>query len=273
MNEKEILKKYKDYLVARKFSLCYPNYISLFLKYCKEQNINYDNINQGILTDFLNHDKYSANTVNLFIKAGRSWNQFLCTPNDKNEWLKIKYVRTPKRKPDCLTEEDLKKIIKYICTYENRLITPVKADALICFMYYTGLRREELLTLKRENIDLNFNPCSLKIMGKGAKERWIYFSDKYSPKLKEKLINYFNSELEIDNAFNLTLSKLNYLVKKMNKCLTDRTIHPHLFRHSFARCLVDKGVPLTYVARVLGDSLQVAQIYVDPTENMVKAYF
>ena len=107
MNENEVLQNYKNHLVARKFSLCYPNYISLFLKYCKEQNINYDNINQGILTDFLNHDKYSANTVNLFLKAGRSFSQFLGIPDDKNEWLKIKYVRTPKRKPNCLSKSSI----------------------------------------------------------------------------------------------------------------------------------------------------------------------
>ncbi len=265
MEENEVLQRYHNYLIARKLSLCYCNYISLFLKYCQEHNITYDNINASILTDFLNHDKYSANTVNLFIKSGRHFYKFLGVLDDKNEWIKIKYVRTPKRKPEYINEEELKELSKHL---------PNKLSLVISFLYYTGIRREELLTLKRQNIELMKSPCTVKVLGKGAKERLVFFSEKYSPKLREKLVQYFQSEEEKTNAFNISLSQLNYLCRKVNKYSVGKHIHPHLFRHSYAKTMMSKGLPITYLSYMLGHSnITTTQIYVNPTEELIKAYF
>lgn len=265
MEENEVLKRYRDHLKARKFSLCYFNYISLFLKYCHEHNIDYNNINEGLLTDFLNHGKYSANTTNLFIKSGRHFYKFLGVSDDKNEWIKIKYVRTTKRKPEYINEEELKELSKHL---------PNKLALVILFMYNTGIRREELLTLKRQNIDLMQNPCTVKVMGKGSKERFIYFSGKYSPKLREKLMEYFQSEEEQTNAFNISLSQLNYACSKLNKYSIVTHIHPHLFRHSYAKTMMGKGLPITYLSYMLGHSnISTTQAYTNPTEELIKAYF
>jgi len=269
----ELLQKYKEYLLARKQSLNYYNIIKIFLNYLQDNNIEIQNITQETITKFFNsHSEYSNNTRNQFIKAGRNFFDFMRI--EVNEWKKIKYMKIQKRKPKFLSEEELKDIIKYYCTYENRLMRPDKADTFINFVYYTGLRKEEILKLKRADIDLKANPCVITIIGKGNKERRVYFSDKYSPQLKKKLKNYFAAEPEQNNAFNLTIGKINYFFRKMNKYLKDRGITPHLFRHSFGKYMESKGVPLTQISKLYGhSSLATTMIYLDPTEDMIKNTF
>jgi site-specific recombinase XerD len=271
----EILGKYKSFLIARKQSLNYHNIMRIFLGYLEEQKLDYQIITQEIITNFFNaHPEYEKRTLTQFIKGGRHfYSQFLQIPKEQNEWYKIKYFKGHKNTPKFLTIEELGEIISNFCTYENRLMPPNKARVFIKFVYMTGLRKEEILKLKRGYINLEINPCEIKIIGKGDKERFVYFSEKYSPKLKQELIDYFTSEPEKENCFNLTLGKLNYFFRKMNKYLIDRRISPHLYRHSFAKYLNDKGVPLTYIQSMLGHSnIQTTMIYLSPTTEQIKKF-
>jgi len=229
----EILEKYKSFLIARKQSLNYHNIMRIFLGYLEEQKLDYQNITQEIITNFFNsHPDYEKRTLTQYIKAGRHfYSQFLQIPKENTEWYKIKYFKGHKNTPKFLTIEELGQIISQFCTYENRLMLPNKARVFINFVYMTGLRKEELLKLKRADINLESNPCEIKVIGKGDKERFVYFCEKYSPKLKQELIDYFASEPETINVFNLTIGKVNYFFRRMNKYLVDRKISPHLFRH------------------------------------------
>jgi len=267
MSDDEVLQRYHDHLKARKYSLCYYNYISVYLKYCQEHNIDYLNINASMLTDFFNNNKYSSNSVNLHIKSGKHFGRFLGIPDEKNEWTKIKYVRTPKRKPEYISLETLEELCKHLSE---------KLALAFLFLYNTGIRREEFLTLKRQNIELNQSPCSIKVMGKGSRERFIFFSEKYSPKLREKVIEYFKSEGEKTNgnAFNISLSQLLYACRKLNKYSKGIHIHLHTLRHSFAKNMIRKNLPITYLMALLGHSnISTTQMYACATDELIKAYF
>lgn len=271
----KILIKYKEFLLARQLSLNYFNIMRIFFDYLDKQKIDYQVITQEIITNFFNsHPEYKKRTLTQFIKASRHfYSQFLEIPKEKNEWYKIRYFKGHKNTPKFLSIEELKEIIKYFCTYENRLMPPNKVDVFINFVYMTGLRKEEVLNLKREDINFEINPCEIKVIGKGDKERFVYFSEKYSPKLKQKLIDYFASEPQNINCFNLTIGKINYFFRKMNKYLKDRKISLHLFRHSFGKYLNDKGVPLTYIQSMLGhSSITTTMIYLNPTNEQIKKF-
>jgi integrase/recombinase XerD len=272
---KEILEKYKSFLIARKMSLNYRNVIRIWFSFLDEQKLDYQNLTQETITNFFNsHPEYEKRTLTQYIKAGRHfYTQFLEIPKEQNEWYKIKYFKGHKNTPKFLTIEELGELISKFCTYENRLMPPAKARVFIKFVYMTGLRKEELLKLKRTDINLEVNPCEIKIIGKGDKERFVYFSEKYSPKLKQELMDYFASEPENKNCFNITISKINYFFQKMNKYLVDRKISPHLFRHSFGKYLMDRGVPLTYISAMYGhSSINTTMIYLNPTNEQIKKF-
>jgi site-specific recombinase XerD len=273
MNEQ--LNNYKEFLIARKLSLNYYNSMRIFFHYLEEQKIEPLNITQETITKFINaNPQYKKNTLNQFITSGtHMYREFFQLTDDKNEWTKISYYKEHKNTPKFLSYDELQELIKYFRTYENRLIPHHKVDVFFTFIYMTGLRRAEIINLKRSDIDLNAEPAQIRVVGKGDKERFIFFSKKYSPKLKEKIIEYFSSEPENTNAFNITKWELIYMFKKMNKYLKDRKITPHLMRHSFGRYLVDKGVPITYISSMLGHSSIITTMrYISPLQDQIKRF-
>lgn len=262
MNEN--LTKYKEYLTARGISLNYYNIMKIFLDYVEKHNSDLHNINQEFITNFFNENPdYSRNTRNQFIKAGRHFYKFLGI--EDSEWHKIKLLKIGSKIPDSLTEEEIEKAIAFLITYHSRRMTPIKIRALIHFLFYSGLRKAELLHLKREHF--NFEDNIVKVYGKGDKERITCFPKKVAKEIQE----YFNSEAEEKNAFNVTLGILNYLPRLIGKHL-NKKVYMHLFRHSFARNLINnKGVDLNTISKLLGHSnIATTLIYVNPDEKTIR---
>jgi integrase/recombinase XerD len=276
----EILLKYKEYLLARNRSLTYFNYIRIFLSYLEKKSIDINNITQQVITDFLNDGQkqaigkaYSANAKNGFIKAGKDFYiNFL--QNKESEWTKIKCVRPEKRLRKFFRIEDLEKGIKYLASNDTGLIDARKMDAILSFLFHTGLSKAEFLNLKRSDIDLLSDPCSVRVFRtKTNKERMVYFSEKYSPRLKQKLQIYFDIEKEEKNAFNISQEQLEYLVKKFGDYIGMK-VTPHMLRHSYATYLLRKTGNLKLVQQILGHSnIATTAIYTELDEQEKQNYF
>jgi site-specific recombinase XerD len=260
----DILNKYKEFLIARSLSLNYHNIMRIFLFYLKDKKIEPENITQKTITDFFNsNSSYSISTKNQFIKAGRNFYSFIGIEN--NEWTKIKLMKTERKIPDYLTEEEIERAISFIITYHSKRMTPIKIRALLHFLFYSGVRKNEILILKRN--DFNFEDNTAKVYGKGKKQRIICFPKNISKEIQD----YFSSEPEINNCFNVSLGILNYLPKLISKHL-NKKVYPHLFRHSFARNLIyNKGVDINTVSKLLGhSSISTTLIYINPDEKAIK---
>jgi site-specific recombinase XerD len=172
-------------------------------------------------------------------------------------------LKCPTKIPDYLSENDLGKAIAHLITHHSKLIYSAKAEALLTFLYYSGVRKAELLGLKRTDFDLN--ECVAKVYGKGKKERLIY----YPKKVSEILSTYFSSEVEQGNAFNISLYDINYISKILKNCFPKFTIH--LMRHSGARDMMRKGLDIRMVSHILGhSSIQTTMRYVDPNEDEIR---
>jgi integrase/recombinase XerD len=263
----EILNKYKDYLLARGLSLNYFNIIRIWLSYLEEQKIT--TINQETITQFfINNPKYKDSSKCQFIKAGRHYyTDFLQIPKEQNEWHKIKYLKVKYEIPDFLEEKDISEAKKQLITYFSRKITPTKIRALIDFLFDSGVRRGELLSLKREKIDLLENTAI--VLGKGNKERMVCFSTE----TKKEMEQYFLSEVEIINAFNITLGKINYIFKLLKKYL-NRRVYPHLIRHSTGRDLHLKGADIYTISLLFGHTnTKTTERYVVPNQKQLKELY
>lgn len=134
-------------------------------------------------------------------------------------------------------------------------------------MFATGIRVSELCNIKDE--DINLEERTLKIFGKGSKERMLYIGSgevvKILKKYKEVIKDKENNGFFFINKFNLKLSEqsvrilLNTLEKRLNLSIH---ITPHMFRHTFATNLLEKDVDIRYIQKILGhSSISVTQIY------------
>ncbi len=127
--------------------------------------------------------------------------------------------------------------------------------ALIDLLASTGMRVGELVLLDRDDIDFTNRECV--VLGKGNKQRKVYFD----ARAKIHLQNYLNSRADDNPALFVSLQqphnrlqirgieiRLHELGEKLNLC----RIHPHKFRRTLATMAIDKGMPIEQVQQLLG---------------------
>ena len=144
--------------------------------------------------------------------------------------------------------------------------------AVVELLFATGMRVSELCTLRIE--DVNLGDGSIRIMGKGSKERVLQignrevlrilrqYRDAYLILINE--IGYF-----FVNRLQLRLSEQSVRTMIQNFCTEAEIalrVTPHMFRHSFATLLLEEDVDIRYIQRMLGhSSIRTTQIYTQVT--------
>ena len=271
----EVEKNYSTYTINN-----YKLDIEQFLIYCDDNEIKYSNITYPEARTYLNYlyntKGEKASSVSRKISSIRTFYRYLANHNIENYSFHL--LRLPKkgqRLPKFLEYNELEEIFKV-----PNLDTPIgKRDALILEMLYaTGMRVGELVNIKID--DINHSNMTIKILGKGNKERIAYYN-----KITEKRLNDYlnNGRLELLKKPNDYLF-LNHLGGKLTtrgvELILDKTIKetslskhltPHMLRHSFATHLLNEGCDLLSVQELLGHaSLSATNIYTHVTNDRIK---
>ena len=127
--------------------------------------------------------------------------------------------------------------------------------AMIDLLASTGMRVGEMVLLNREDIDFNERECV--VLGKGNKERIVYFDARTKIHLK----NYLDSRNDANPALFVTLRSpyerlkiggIEVRLREMGKRLGINKVHPHKFRRTLATMAIDKGMPIEQLQRLLG---------------------
>lgn len=149
--------------------------------------------------------------------------------------------------------------------------------ALTEFLYASGLRVSEVISLDRNSVD--FITREATVIGKGGKERRFYLSEVCAEYLRQ----YLKSRSDNNTALfvgtksphrRLTKEGVEYIVKDLGNRAGVSNVHPHRFRRTLATDLVRKGVPIQDVAQILGHSdLRTTQVYVALDQSTVKYHY
>lgn len=271
----EVEKNYSTYTINN-----YQLDIEQFLIYCDDNEIKYNNITYSEARAYLNYlyntKNEKATSVSRKISSIRTFYRYLANHNIEN--CSFHLLRLPKkgqRLPKFLEYNELEEIFKV----PNLDTTIGKRDALILEMLYaTGMRVGELVNIKID--DINHSNMTIKILGKGNKERIAYYN-----KITEKRLNDYlnNGRPELLKKPNDYLF-LNHLGGKLTtrgvELILDKTIKetslskhltPHMLRHSFATHLLNEGCDLLSVQELLGHaSLSATNIYTHVTNDRIK---
>ncbi|MFT4683809.1 MAG: integrase/recombinase XerC [Flavobacteriales bacterium] len=239
--------------------------------------VNYSQVRSWIVS--LVDSEISNRTVNRKISSLNSFYKFLqktkvvCeNPISKHKALKVsKRIQVPfsqKEIEDVIRQFDVANDFKSL---RNKLIVEL--------LYSTGMRRNELIELKVENI--NFSNSTLKVLGKRNKERYIPLLVSIKESLKEYLTQ--RKEKNSLNEFLFFTEKQ----KKLYPMLVYRIINeyfrsvsskvkrsPHILRHSFATHLLNEGADLNSVKELLGhSSLASTQVYTSSSISKLKEVY
>jgi len=185
-------------------------------------------------------------------------------------------LKEPKLLPKTLELREVKKLLKYLYktkdTYQNITTYGYKAlirdIVVIELLFSTGIRISELCNLTQKNINLQTG--IIKIYGKGNKERIIHVCDAEVKVLLKGYIELFKDNLKLSKYFlinrlgeRLSEQSVRLMIIKYQKHIgISKHITPHMFRHSFATLLLEEGVDIRYIQKMLGhSSITTTQIY------------
>ena len=152
-------------------------------------------------------------------------------------------------------------------TKEHRS-TAVRDIAVLELLFATGVRVSELCALPCE--DVHLDEGEIKIFGKGAKERYVQIANSDVLSALYCYVKTFQKDIEQTGSFfvnrhhrPLSDQSVRNIVTKYSKLAgVESHITPHMFRHSFATLLLDEGVDIRYIQRLLGhSSIVTTQIY------------
>ncbi len=165
----------------------------------------------------------------------------------KSPIRRIHKIKTCVSIKEVYSDEDLERM-KDACTSK-------RDQAIIDILSSTGMRIGELVKLDRS--DINFAERECKVLGKGNKERIVYFD----ARTKIHLMEYLSSRTDYNPALIVSLSKpfnrigiggIERRLKTIGEKLDIGRVHPHKFRRSMATKAIDKGMPIEQLQVLLG---------------------
>jgi len=172
--------------------------------------------------------------------------------------LQLKRPRLDKKIPIYLSVDEMFHLLDEINNEQLPTRYPIREKTILELLYATGVRCSELIAIRLCDIDMENK--TIRIYGKGKKERIVLFGQK----AKEQLLSYFQYERPAwhdrqEALFlnyrhqQLTSRSIQRIVKMFRAFLkVERPITPHKIRHSFATHLLNQGVDLRMIQELLG---------------------
>lgn len=150
----------------------------------------------------------------------------------------------------------------------------VRDLAIIDLLASTGMRVGEMVLLNREDIDFTERECI--VLGKGDKERPVYFDARTKLHLRQYLDERCDENPALFVSLKAPYNRLNIggvevRIREMGQKLGIKKTHPHKFRRTLATTAIDKGMPIEQVQRLLGHQrIDTTMMYAQVKQNNVK---
>tara|TARA_Y200000002_G_scaffold28852_1_gene21627 strand:+ start:4430 stop:5296 length:867 start_codon:yes stop_codon:yes gene_type:complete len=265
------LDNFKNYLEAeKKYSTltvnAYTKDLEEFIDYLESigisfnKNIEYTFIRNWIV--FLSKKKISPNSINRKVSSLKAYFKFLVNIKEikKSPLRNHTSLRTKSKVVNPLNETEMKEVFELFKTSKKEL---TRDSIIIDILYSTGLRRAELINLKKS--DIYFDDQVIKVLGKRNKERLVPMLPGLVKKLKLYSINIKEDSflLQSKNGNKISPSTIYRVVNKYLRNISTKTkISPHVLRHTFATHILNNGADINSIKEILGHkSLASTQIY------------
>lgn len=245
------------FIAAKKIEGCsiksLSYYYTTLVKMLDKVNVIYFSITtediRTYLSDYQENSGVSKDTIDNMRRIISSFFSWLENEDYimKSPARRIRKVRVGKIVKEIYTEENIE-LMRQNCKNARDL-------AIIDMLYSTGMRVGELVRLNISDIDFENKECV--VLGKGNKQRKVYFD----AKTKIHLQQYLKSRKDTDPALfvsqlypynRLKISGVEIALRKIGEKLHISKVHPHKFRRTLATKAIDKGMPIEQVQHLLG---------------------
>ena len=259
----------------------YLSNLDVFLEYLSENNIkSYKDIEYQDIRNYISYlyeQEYNNKTISRHVSAIRSFFKYLKVNNyiSNNPCTLVSNPKLDKKLPKYLNFEEVEKLLN---AYDKNNYICLRNSLILEILYSTGIRVSEITNIKLKDVSLSNK--TIKISGKGNKERIVYFGNI----CLNLLVLYLKKSYPILNENNSEYLILSKTGKKINereirKIVDDAAviagikikISPHVLRHTFATHMLNEGADLRSVQELLGhENLSTTQVYTHLTNEKIR---
>ncbi|MDX9692075.1 MAG: site-specific integrase [Acholeplasmataceae bacterium] len=265
----EYSKRYKTEGTHR-FNLSESRAIILALDYLKISTV--DDLNEFTVDNLVDYFKTKTQKKNSKINSTISWLyrvlRYFEIKSNLPKQRKL-YNDTINFKPIQIDER--KKILEYIMMLNSDVGNNLSYQLVIFLMFESGVRSNELLNIKIENVDLNQQTIYLD-KTKNGKPRTVYFNNLSHPFIVKMLSKRKRGYLLWNFIRNERFNKraLDYLIFKLKNVLSIQKLSAHMFRKTFATELNKNGCPVTTIMKLLGHTtIEMTMIYLEINDDKI----
>ena len=231
--------------------------------------------------EYLYSKGLSRNTISRKLSSIRSFYNYLLKENriDKNYFKDISNPKKGRNLPKYVKDNDLEKMFN---SFDRSKAIDQRNLLILEMLYATGMRIGELVNVKIKDIDRDNN--IIKVLGKGSKERYVFYGsyasdilDIYLHEGRSKLVKEKISDYLFINKNGKVISTR--YVRKMiddlvRKCEINYHVSPHTLRHTFATDMLNAGADLMSVKELLGHStIDTTSIYTHVSTEQIKKIY
>lgn len=245
-----------------------------FFRFIESKKINYLTITNHDVRGYLKYldsCNLKNSTISRRISTLRTFYNYLVDENivENNVFHNVKNPKLEKKLPNYLNYNEMEELLESI---DISTTEGLEKRLLIEMFYSTGCRVSEMINVKISGID--FTNKTIRIMGKGSKERIVYFGDYAS-----KYLDNYLSKVKCDKYLftnkkgeKLTINEVEQIVKDIMKHISIKThVTPHTLRHTFATHLLNNGADIKTVQELLGHAnLSTTGIYTHVSSDRLK---
>ncbi len=289
-SNKDLIDKYLEYLLkVRSFSpktvTSYAHDLKILEEFLEKRKMSLSDMVFEDAREFflmLYDLGYKSASINRIISGCRSFYHYLCANSytSVQPFSRIAQAKQGRRIPSVLSENELDKLLNYEYTDYSSLMEVTMFNLFYC----TGCRLQELLSMKISDLELKEHRA--RVMGKGSKQRYVFFTERAERLLGEYLPQrsiVLDSLRKEDDGTLLINKKGNKLPNSSVHAIFDKyrdelgltkKFTPHVFRHTFATRLLDKDTDIRIVQALLGhENIGTTQIYTHVSGARLEAVY
>lgn len=259
--------------------ISYRQDLADFFCFGEKHKIDYKNLKREDVRKYLKYlddCKLKNSTIARRISAIRSFYNYLLSNGvvENNIFNNVRNPKLEKKLPNYLSYEELAIILDNI---DMSTEIGIRNRLIIEMFYATGCRVSELINIKMS--DINTTNKSIKIMGKGSKERIVYYGEYAEDYLNKYLNTGFNKGSKYlflnDKREKFSIQEVEQVIHKLIEHLAIKThVTPHTLRHTFATHLLNNGADIKSVQELLGHaSLNTTGIYTHVSNERLKEVY
>ncbi len=254
----------------------YANDLRAFLGFLDERETDISSVDKLLVREYLSGlltDGYAPPSIQRKVSTIRSFYRYLRDEGilDVQPMLGVRGPRRERRLPRFLTQRQIDMLIG---AANGEKPNQLRDRAVLELLYAAGLRVSEVVGIDVRSVDLDER--TVRVLGKGSKERMVMMGEpavrailRYIREGRAQLAQGAEPALFLNrDAGRLSQRAVQTMVRKYAiGCGLDRSVHPHLLRHTFATHMLEGGAELRVLQTLLGHSnVNTTQIYTHVTE-------